>query len=84
MSKYALEMADGSGISEIVADNDTDAEAAALARFGEEAVAADQWDADGTNDDGDPMERLLIWDSEEDSIDDPGANAVAQLTVVRI
>lgn len=82
MSRYALEYADGR-VSEIAADNDTDAEIAALARFGDDAVAADQWDADGTNDYGEQMERLLIWESEEESINDPGAKAVAQLTVVR-
>lgn len=82
MSIYALEYADGR-VTEIVADNDTDAELAAMARFGEDAVAADQWDAAGVNDDGKQCERLLIWESEADAENDPGAKAVAQLTVVR-
>lgn len=82
MSRYALEYADGR-VSEIVADDDTEAEIAAMARFGDEAVAAEQWDGDGSNDDGEPCERLLIWDCEADSINDPGAKAVAKLTVVR-
>ena len=82
MSIYGLEYADGH-VTEIVADNDTEAEASALARFGDEAVAADQWDADGQNDDGQPMERLLIWETEEEADNDPGAKAIAQVTVVR-
>lgn len=82
MSRYTLEYTDGQ-VVKIVADNDTEAETAALARFGDAAVAAEQWDAGGTSDDGEPIERLLIWETEEDSIDDPGAKAVAQLTAVR-
>lgn len=48
----------------------------------DDPVAADQWDADGRNDDGEPMKRLLFWASEEDAQDDSGANAIAQLSVV--
>ena len=82
MGKYALEYADGR-VTEIVADDDPAAELAALARFGADAVAADQWDADGLNDDGLRCERLLIWACEDDARNDNGAKSVAQLTVVR-
>ena len=56
MSDYGLNYADGR-VTEIVADNDSEAEVAALARFGREAVAACQWDTAGHNDGGEPMER---------------------------
>lgn len=81
MTTYALEYSDGR-VTEIVADNDTAAEQAALARFGEDAIAADQWDANGFSDDDKPMKRLLIWESEEDAENDDGAHAVAALTCV--
>lgn len=42
-------------------------------------VFAEQWDADGTNDEGRPMERLLVWASEQDADNDPGVRAVAQI-----
>lgn len=35
-----------------------------------------------TNDDGQPMKRLLIWETEEESIDDPGVHSVAYLTII--
>ena len=79
---YVLCYADGR-VSQVVANSDTEAEAVALERFDHNAVAAEQWDADGTNDEGDPVERLLIWRSEAESVDDDGAKAIAQLTVVR-
>ncbi len=43
-----------------------------------DCIYAEQWDADGVNDDGKTMERLLVWATEEDAENDPGANAVAQ------
>ncbi len=82
MTDYALEYADGR-VTEITADNDTDATRAALDRFENGAVACDQWDVNGFNDADESCERLLIWESEDDSIDDGGAKAVAELTVVR-
>lgn len=82
MANYALEYADGR-VTEIVADNDTDAEFAALARIGDDAVAAEQWDADGCNDDERTCERLLLWSCEADSINDAGQKSIAKLTVVR-
>lgn len=45
-------------------------------------VWADNWDANGQNDDGELCERLLVWAGEEDAQDDPGVNSVAQLTKV--
>jgi hypothetical protein len=47
-----------------------------------DAVFADQWDAAGHNDEGEPMERLLVWSCEADAVDDAGAKAVCQLTRV--
>jgi hypothetical protein len=82
MAAYTLEYADGR-ITEIVADDDTSAELAALACLGDDAVAAEQWDADGHDDDGCRCERLLLWASEEDAEGDDGARAVASLTAVR-
>lgn len=83
MSNYALNYAGTGAVSEIVADCDADAEQQALDLIGEGSVAAEQWDADGQNDVGDLMERLLIWACEGDSINDDGAKAAAQLTAVR-
>ena len=82
MTTYVLEHANGAKQT-IEAEHDADAASEALEIIGDDAVAAEQWDADGTNDDGEPMERLLIWATEADAQDDPGANAVAELTVVR-
>ncbi len=83
MTTYVLNYAGSGAVSEIIADSDTEAERIALEQIGDDAVAAEQWDSDGTNDDGRPMERLLIWATEDESVNDDGAKAVAQLTVVR-
>ena len=83
MSKYVMNYAGSGATREIVADNDTEAELIALRLIGPDAFAADQWDSDGVNDDDQPMERLLLWDCEEDSVNDDGGKAVAELTVVR-
>jgi hypothetical protein len=40
------------------------------------------WEADGFNDDGQPMARLLIWACEADSVNDSGEKAIATLSVV--
>lgn len=37
------------------------------------------WDADGTNDDGELCWRLLYWENETDAENDPGVNAICQL-----
>ena len=78
MSVYGMKRADGR-VVEIVASNDREAVSAAVARVGDNAVVAEQWDADGMGDDGEEMERLLIWDNEEEAENDPGAKAVAEL-----
>lgn len=83
MKSYVLNRVGGGQTSEIFAEDDIDAELQALALIGGDAVAAEQWDADGRNDDDQQMERLLLWSCEGDSINDDGARAVAQLTVVR-
>jgi hypothetical protein len=87
MNSYVITTPNGE-LSERHFDSDSEAERWAIDWIGnvlgyEDAVAADQWDADGTNDDDEPMERLLFWASEEDAENDAGANAIAQLSVVR-
>jgi hypothetical protein len=83
MSNYALEFVGGGQVSEIVADNDTEAISVAAGILGDDVVVADQWDAAGSNDDDEPVERLLFWATEADAKNDHGANAIAQLTVMR-
>lgn len=84
---YVLEIASGGQTHEFAADNDYDAEQQALATLADlgydDPVAADDWTGDGTNDDGQPCERLLFWASEADAENDPGTKGIAQLTVVR-
>lgn len=46
-------------------------------------IVTGDWDANGANDDDQPMERMLFWANEADSQDDPGRNAIASLEVVR-
>ncbi|CAB4177837.1 hypothetical protein UFOVP1004_26 [uncultured Caudovirales phage] len=83
MSRYVLNYAGSGATREIVADTDKEAKRVALSLIGETAVAGWQWDDNGTNDDGQQMERLLLWTSEEMAENDDGARAVAELTVVR-
>jgi hypothetical protein len=84
MTTYTLNFAGSGAVSEILADSDTQAIQTAesiLESHGYDSPAwADQWDADGANDDGVDMERLLCWATEEDSIDDPGVRAIAYLS----
>jgi len=40
------------------------------------------WEADGFNDDGRPMARMLIWRCESDSVNDNGEKAIATVSVV--
>lgn len=83
MTDYALEYTDGQ-VSDIVADTDQEAIAAALARFEPEAVAAEAWDNAGSDEDNRQRERLLIWADDNDMVrDGDGSQAVAQITVVR-
>lgn len=81
MSRYALEYTDGR-VTEITADNDIDAEAAAMDRFGDDAVICESWDQAGANDDGEQNWRKLIWENDDDANNDTGAKAIAQLTVI--
>lgn len=82
MSRYALEYRDGR-VTEIAATTDGEAESMACRRIGGDAIIADDWDWTGIDDDGNDHFRALIWESVEDSIDDDGAKAVAELTVVK-
>lgn len=79
---YAINHTHSGAVTEITADDDTAATAAVLAMLGRDVVIADQWDADGTNDDGVQCWRRLIWEDESSSENDDGANAVASLTRV--
>jgi hypothetical protein len=83
MNSYVLEYANGA-IDELCARDDDHAVSMALNILRDlghdDAVAADQWDSDGTNDDGEPMKRILIWSCEEDAQNDSGAKSIAQLT----
>ena len=45
-------------------------------------LTAGDWDADGTNDDGEQCYRMLFWAREADAENDPGANAICQLCKV--
>ena len=72
MSDYILEYADGDSRT-ITAETDAEAIRAALASFGPKAVTS-EWEPSG-----DDCERLLIWASEEESENDDGQKAVAQL-----
>ncbi len=81
MSDYAIEYTDGR-VNDIVADNDQEAIAAALARFEPGVVISEQWDNAGSEN-GLQRERLLIWESEADAEGDDGSHAVAHLTTVR-
>ena len=81
MTNYVLNYADGR-THEIVAANDDAAIRTVHTLLGEEIVLGD-WDADGHNDDDEAMERMLIWDNEEDAENDPGVRSIAYLSAVR-
>ncbi len=84
---YVLEIASGGQTHEFAAADDYDAQQQALATLADlgydRPVVAEDWTGDGTNDDGQPCERLLFWADEADAENDPGAASIAQLTVVR-
>jgi len=85
MGNYVLSRCDGS-VVEIAANNDQEAIDSALARLSEEypdVFACDTWDQDGVSDDDEPMERLLVWATEEESINDDGGKSVAEISAVR-
>jgi len=87
MNNYVLNFANGQ-TSEAHFDNDTAAESWAtdtLENHGydpSEIVTGD-WDANGYNDENQACERMLFWACEADAENDPGANAIASLEVVR-
>jgi len=94
MKSYTLNYA-GSGVcTEFFAPNDKEAlELAASMIVGgghcidndgnrSEPVIADQWDADGYNDDDEPCKRILIWACEADAENDNGAKSIAQVETV--
>jgi hypothetical protein len=87
MTRYTLNMAGGGEVDEFFAAHDGAAEVEALRMLADrgypDAIPADQWDGDGTNDDGQPCERLLFWANADDAENDAGAKAIAQLCVVR-
>ena len=78
MNAYTLELS-GGVTSTILAETDGDAIRQALAQMDGDAVVAEQWDADGWDDDDAPLKRILFWSSEEESEDDPGTKSIAQL-----
>lgn len=85
MSSYVLEYCGGGGISENHCDNDVEAlnwVECALEYYGYDAaeLTYGDWGSDGINDDGEPLERMLIWADEASSINDPGTNAIASIS----
>jgi hypothetical protein len=76
MMTICIEYADGR-VSEYVSEQQARDQ---IERDYPSAVYAEQWDQSGWNDDGQQMERLCIWATEDDAEDDFGAKAVAQLT----
>ena len=82
MKSYTLNWSGSGATSEIHAANDAAAIAEAESIIGGDVVVADQWDADGTNDDDEPCKRILFWADEESADNDDGANAIAELSTV--
>lgn len=72
MTTYTMQWANGRPSQTIEAKNKAEAESAALSLAGSGAVAYD-WDAN----------RLLIWASEADSVNDDGQNAIAVVIAKR-
>lgn len=82
MKSYVLSFSGSGETSEINAANDDAAIKEAINLLGEDTVVAEQWDADGYNDDDKPCKRILFWADEESAENDAGANAIAQLSTV--
>ena len=80
-TSYVVNYADGS-TSEIWATSDADAiqQVLALPRLADAYVG--DWQEDGTDDDGKTVWACLLWASEEDSENDPGAKSIAKITHV--
>lgn len=84
MAGYVLEFNGSGEVSEGQFRNDTEAQAwvesVLEARgYDVELLVCGDWDADGKNDDGDQVYRLLYWANEADADADAGANAICQL-----
>lgn len=87
MASYVLNFANG-GTSEGQFSDDQSARSWAVGTmehhgFDISEIVTGDWDADGYNDDNRPCERMLIWANDSDAENDAGANAIAQLQVVR-
>ena len=82
MKCYVLNWAGSGATSEINADDDDDAIRQARLILGGSPVVADQWDANGWNEDDQPCKRILFWADEADAENDAGVNAVAQLSTI--
>lgn len=50
--------------------------------FNPDLIVHGDWDADGQNDDGEPMFRQLLWTSESESQNDSGQKSIAQITKI--
>lgn len=77
--EYVLGRVDGS-VTTIYEESDGEAILAAIGILGHDVVAAEQWDSDGSDDDGQPLKRILFWESEEDAQNDDGSRAIAALS----
>lgn len=88
MPKYYFELADSGTVSEWICENDTEATLMATDQLiaegydAEVIVEADDWSADGVNDDGEQCYRLLFWGCLDESNNDSGANSIAQISRV--
>ena len=87
MKSYVLNFANG-GTSEAYFDTDAAAQTWVIVTLENHGYDADEivtgdWDANGYNDENQACERMLFWANEADAENDPGANAIASLEVVR-
>ena len=87
MTSYTIEFNGSGEVSEASFSSDSHAIAwveSVLENRGydvSETVSGD-WDSNGESDEG-KHERMLFWASEADAENDPGANAICQLCVIR-
>jgi hypothetical protein len=87
MQSYTIEFNRTGEVTEGQFSNDTEAqlwvEAVLDARgYDADELLSGDWDADGTNDDGEQCYRMLFWANESDAENDPGVNAICQLCKV--
>lgn len=84
MTNYVIEWSGSGEVMENCCDTDVAAECWVEDTLDQrgydpaDSVSGD-WDADGTTDDGEQRWRKLYWASEEDALNDAGANAICQL-----